>query len=100
MSKQTTITGTVAKAVKSGTTKQGQSYVTFQLVADEKRWSVNLAPTVLTVNAFRKLAMGAAAALQPGDRVVVTGTKREMPLPRSSSGSKMTVLTAERIEHR
>lgn len=77
-----TITGLVATEPRHLTTGEGLPITSFRLASAQRRhdrktdtWS-DAGTNWYTVSTFRRLAVGAAASLTKGDRVIVTGKLR------------------------
>jgi single-strand DNA-binding protein len=77
-----TLTGLVATEPKHVTTGEGLPITSFRLASSLRRFDrktntwVDAGTNWYTVSAFRRLAMGAAASISKGDRVIVTGRLR------------------------
>lgn len=77
-----TLTGLVATEPKHLTTGEGLPITSFRLASSLRRFDrktnswVDAGTNWYTVSAFRRLAMGAAASISKGDRVIVTGRLR------------------------
>ena len=99
MSEQITVSGVVGDAVKYSTTKKGQPYVSFQLAVEEGPRRGERCTVYYTVNAFRRLARNASQSIKPGDRLVVTGTVKEVLLKRPDHLVAKHAITAEHMGH-
>jgi len=77
-----TLTGLVATEPKHVTTGEGLPITSFRLASSLRRFDrktstwVDAGTNWYTVSAFRRLALGAAASISKGDRVIVTGRLR------------------------
>ena len=77
-----TLTGLVATEPKHLTTGEGLPITSFRLASSLRRFDrktetwVDAGTNWYTVSAFRRLALGAAASISKGDRVIVTGRLR------------------------
>lgn len=77
-----TLTGLVATEPKHLTTGEGLPITSFRLASSLRRFDrktntwVDAGTNWYTVSAFRRLALGAAASVSKGDRVIVTGRLR------------------------
>lgn len=97
--KQITVSGVVGDTVKYSTTKLGQPYVSFEMAVQEGPRRGAKRTVYYTVNAFRQLAVNASQSIKPGDRLLVTGTVKEVLLwNRGGSIAKHTI-NAERMGH-
>ncbi|GAA2837565.1 single-stranded DNA-binding protein [Leucobacter komagatae] len=92
-----TVSGVVGNVIKRGTTKKGQPYVSFQITVQEGPRGGEKHAVPYTVNAFRRLAENASQSLKPGDRLLVTGTVKEMLWQRPDRLVTQRTITAERI---
>lgn len=99
MSEQITVSGVVGDAVKYGTTKKSQPYISFQLAVEEGPRRGTKTTVYYTVNAFRQLAENAKRSVKPGDRLLVTGTVKEVLLNRPDHLVTKHVITAEHMGH-
>lgn len=77
-----TLTGLVATEPKHLTTGEGLPITSFRLASSLRHFDrktntwVDAGTNWYTVSAFRRLALGAAASISKGDRVIVTGRLR------------------------
>lgn len=99
MSEQITVSGVVGDAVKYSTTKKGQPYFSFQLAVEEGPRRGERRTVRYTVNAFRQLARNASRSIKPGDRLVVTGTIKEVLLKRPDHLVTKHAITAGHMGH-
>lgn len=99
MSEQITVSGVVGDAVKYSTTKKGQPYISFQLAVEEGPRRGERRTVRYTVNAFRQLAANAKRSVRPGDRLLVTGTVKEVLLKRPDHLVTKQAITAEHMGH-
>jgi single-strand DNA-binding protein len=82
MTDNITLTGLVATEPKHLTTGEGLPITSFRLASSLRHFDrktstwVEVGTNWYTVSAFRRLAMGAAASISKGDRVIVTGRLR------------------------
>lgn len=99
MSEQITVSGVVGDAVKYSTTKKGQPYVSFKITAQEGSRGGEKHAVPYTVNAFRQLAVNASQSIKPGDRLLVTGTVKDVLLKRPDHLVTKHAITAEHMGH-
>lgn len=99
MSEQITVSGVVGDAVKYSTTKKGQPYISFQLAVEEGPRLGEKRTVYYTVNAFRQLAENAKHSVRPGDRLLVTGTVKEVLLKRPDHLVTKQAITAGHMGH-
>ena len=77
-----TLTGLVATEPKHLITSEGLPITSFRLASSLRRFDrktnawVDAGTNWYTISAFRRLALGAAASVSKGDRVIVTGRLR------------------------
>lgn len=95
--KRITVSGVVGDAIKRSTTKKGQPYVSFKITVLEGPRGGEKQALPYTVNAFRRLADNASQSINPGDRLLVTGTVKEMLWQRPDRLVTQRTITAERI---
>lgn len=96
---QITVSGVVGNVIKRGTTKKGQPYVSFQITVQEGPRGGEKHAVTYTVNAFRRLAESASQSVNPGDRLLVTGTVKEMLWQRPDRLVTQRTIAAERMGH-
>ncbi|MBC9944427.1 single-stranded DNA-binding protein [Leucobacter sp. cx-328] len=94
-----TVSGVVGDTVKYGTTKLGQPYISFEIAVQEGPRRGAKRTVYYTVNAFRQLAVNASQSIKPGDRLLVTGTVKEMLWQRPDRLVSQRTITAERMGH-
>ena len=92
-----TVSGVVGDTIKHGTTKKGQPYVSFQITVQEGPRGGEKHAVPYTVNAFRRLAEIASQSVNPGDRLLVTGTVKEMLWQRPDRLVTQRTITAEHM---
>lgn len=95
-----TVSGVVGDAVKYSTTKKGQPYVSFRITVQEGPRGGEKRAVPYTVNAFRRLAEIASQSVNPGDRLLVTGTVKEMLWQRPDRLVTQRTITAEHMVYK
>ena len=82
MSDTITVTGLVATTPRHLVTSEGLPITSFRLASTQRRFDrsqerwIDAETNWYTISAFRQLAINAAASIQKGDRVLVTGRLR------------------------
>ncbi|GAB2566329.1 single-stranded DNA-binding protein [Leucobacter ruminantium] len=94
-----TVSGVVGDTVKYSTTKLGQPYVSFEMAVQEGPRRGAKRTVYYTVNAFRQLAVNASQSIKPGDRLLVTGTIKEVLLKRPDHLVTKHAITAGHMGH-
>jgi single-strand DNA-binding protein len=100
-----TLTGLVATEPKHLTTTEGLPITSFRLASGQgwydreaKNW-VDKGKNWYTVSAFRRLALGTAASLSKGDRVIVTGRVRFREWSSSGKEGTSIEIDADAVGH-
>ncbi|MHA6667766.1 single-stranded DNA-binding protein [Homoserinimonas sp. A447] len=100
-----TLTGLVATEPKHLTTGEGLPITSFRLASSLRRFDrktnqwVDAGTNWYTVSAFRRLAMGAAASISKGDRVIVTGRLRLRDWTSAEKTGKSVEVDADALGH-
>ena len=105
MSDQITIVGNVAGDPRHTQTPSGIPITTFRVASSPRRFDRTTEKWVdgetnwFSVSAFRALAMNAAASLQRGERVIVTGRLRIRTWEKGDRSGTAVEIDAEAIGH-
>lgn len=105
MTDNITLTGLVATEPKHLTTGEGLPITSFRLASSLRRFDrktstwVEVGTNWYTVSAFRRLAMGAAASINKGDRVIVTGRLRLRDWTNGDKAGKSIEVDADALGH-
>jgi single-strand DNA-binding protein len=100
-----TLTGLVATEPKHLTTVEGLAITSFRLASSLRRFDkktstwVDAGTNWYTVSAFRRLALGAAASLNKGDRVIVTGRLRLRDWKTADKAGMSIEIDADALGH-
>lgn len=100
-----TLTGLVATEPKHLTTGEGLPITSFRLASSLRRFDrktnvwVDAGTNWYTVSAFRRLALGAAASISKGDRVIVTGRLRLRDWTSADKTGKSIEVDADALGH-
>ncbi|MEX1078855.1 MAG: single-stranded DNA-binding protein [Homoserinimonas sp.] len=100
-----TLTGLVATEPKHLTTGEGLPITSFRLASTLRHFDrkngvwVDTGTNWYTVSAFRRLAMGAAASISKGDRVIVTGRLRLRDWKTADKAGMSIEVDAEALGH-
>ena len=105
MSDHITITGTVATDPKHIVTAEGMAITSFRFASTQRYYSRQAQAWVdgetnwYTVVAFRALAINAAASLNKGERVIVSGRVRIRDWSAGEKSGRVVEVEAEAIGH-
>ncbi|HEU4808358.1 MAG TPA: single-stranded DNA-binding protein [Homoserinimonas sp.] len=100
-----TLTGLVATVPKHLTTGEGLPITSFRLASSLRRFDrktnawVDAGTNWYTVSAFRRLALGAAASISKGDRVIVTGRLRLRDWTNAEKAGMSIEVDADALGH-
>lgn len=100
-----TLTGLVATEPKHVTTGEGLAITSFRLASSLRRFDrksntwVDAGTNWYTVSAFRRLALGAAASVSKGDRVIVTGRLRLRDWKTADKAGMTIEIDADALGH-
>ncbi len=105
MSDHITVTGLIATAPRHIVTSEGLAITSFRLASSQRRFDRGRSEWVdgetnwYTVTGFRKLAINAAASLQKGDRVVVSGRLRIRDWSQGERAGTTVEIEADALGH-
>jgi len=105
MSDQITLTGLVATTLRHIVTSEGLGITSFRLASNQRRFDraqnawVDGDTNWYTVTAFRQLATNAAASIEKGQRILVTGTVRIREWESGEKSGTTIEIDADSIGH-
>jgi len=105
MSDQITLTGLVATTPRHIVTSEGLGITSFRLASNQRRFDraqnawVDGDTNWYTVTAFRQLATNAAASIEKGQRILVTGTVRIRDWESGEKSGTTIEIEADSIGH-
>lgn len=105
MSDHITVTGLIATAPRHIVTSEGLAITSFRLASSQRRFDRGRSEWVdgetnwYTVTGFRKLAINAAASLQKGDRIVVSGRLRIRDWSQGERAGTTVEIEADALGH-